>query len=142
LTRTAPFHRHGLFITGCDLNNRSELVFFLWPVARLNSSVTLEGGGGAQICTQQDGIYIAHVRCDEMMMKMMMAQGEKDPKHTSQVVLVKRIIMKHDNPVQQGIGKPSVYHAVVVIFLEFFAWGLLTTPMLMVLHETFPKHTF
>uniref|UniRef100_A0A9J8C2I6 Major facilitator superfamily (MFS) profile domain-containing protein n=1 Tax=Cyprinus carpio carpio TaxID=630221 RepID=A0A9J8C2I6_CYPCA len=43
---------------------------------------------------------------------------------------------------RQGIGKPSVYHAVVVIFLEFFAWGLLTTPMLMVLHETFPKHTF
>uniref|UniRef100_A0A672MCH5 Major facilitator superfamily (MFS) profile domain-containing protein n=1 Tax=Sinocyclocheilus grahami TaxID=75366 RepID=A0A672MCH5_SINGR len=44
--------------------------------------------------------------------------------------------------VRQGIGKPSVYHAVVVIFLEFFAWGLLTTPMLLVLHETFPKHTF
>uniref|UniRef100_A0AAR2JW33 Hippocampus abundant transcript 1 protein n=1 Tax=Pygocentrus nattereri TaxID=42514 RepID=A0AAR2JW33_PYGNA len=43
---------------------------------------------------------------------------------------------------QQGIGKPSVYHAVVVIFLEFFAWGLLTTPMLTVLHETFPQHTF
>lgn len=33
---------------------------------------------------------------------------------------------------QQGIGRPSVYHAVVVIFLEFFAWGLLTTPMLTV----------
>ncbi|XP_052463588.1 hippocampus abundant transcript 1 protein [Carassius gibelio] len=83
------------------------------------------------------------MRCDEMMMKkMMMAQGEKEPKHTSQVVLVKRIIMKHDTPVQQGIGKPSVYHAVVVIFLEFFAWGLLTTPMLTVLHETFPRHTF
>jgi hypothetical protein len=30
-------------------------------------------------------------------------------------------------------SKPSVYHAVVVIFLEFFAWGLLTTPMLTVL---------
>ncbi|NWX59566.1 MF14B protein, partial [Promerops cafer] len=42
----------------------------------------------------------------------------------------------------QGIGRPSVYHAVVVIFLEFFAWGLLTTPMLTVLHETFPHHTF
>ncbi|XP_051972838.1 hippocampus abundant transcript 1 protein [Xyrauchen texanus] len=79
---------------------------------------------------------------DEITMKMMMAQGEKDPKHTNQVVLVKRIIMKNDNPVPQGIGKPSVYHAVVVIFLEFFAWGLLTTPMLTVLHETFPKHTF
>uniref|UniRef100_A0A8C1V0B0 Hippocampus abundant transcript 1 protein n=1 Tax=Cyprinus carpio TaxID=7962 RepID=A0A8C1V0B0_CYPCA len=42
----------------------------------------------------------------------------------------------------QGIGEPSVYHAVVVIFLEFFAWGLLTTPMLTVLHQTFPQHTF
>uniref|UniRef100_A0A3P8NHM7 Major facilitator superfamily (MFS) profile domain-containing protein n=1 Tax=Astatotilapia calliptera TaxID=8154 RepID=A0A3P8NHM7_ASTCA len=42
----------------------------------------------------------------------------------------------------QGIGRPSVYHAVVVIFLEFFSWGLLTTPMLTVLHETFPQHTF
>lgn len=36
----------------------------------------------------------------------------------------------------QGIGEPSVYHAVVVIFLEFFAWGLLTTPMLTVSPET------
>ena len=25
-----------------------------------------------------------------------------------------------------GIGKPSFVHALVVIFLEFFAWGLLT----------------
>nr|KAF6485918.1 hypothetical protein HJG63_013263 [Rousettus aegyptiacus] len=42
----------------------------------------------------------------------------------------------------QGFSRPSVYHAAVVIFLEFFAWGLLTTPMLTVLHETFPQHTF
>ncbi|XP_042820371.1 hippocampus abundant transcript-like protein 1 isoform X1 [Panthera tigris] len=42
----------------------------------------------------------------------------------------------------QGFGRPSVYHAAIVIFLEFFAWGLLTTPMLTVLHETFPQHTF
>ena len=34
--------------------------------------------------------------------------------------------LRHDS-------KPSVYHAVVVIFLEFFSWGLLTTPMLTVL---------
>ncbi|XP_054629996.1 hippocampus abundant transcript 1 protein isoform X1 [Dunckerocampus dactyliophorus] len=39
-------------------------------------------------------------------------------------------------------GGAKVIHAVVVIFLEFFAWGLLTTPMLTVLHETFPQHTF
>jgi len=41
-----------------------------------------------------------------------------------------------------GIGEPSVNHALVVIFLEFFAWGLLTTPMITVLNDTFPKHTF
>ncbi|XP_064624362.1 hippocampus abundant transcript 1 protein-like isoform X2 [Lineus longissimus] len=41
-----------------------------------------------------------------------------------------------------GIRQPSIYHALVVIFLEFFAWGLLTTPMITVLDETFPNHTF
>lgn len=62
-----------------------------------------------------------------------------------------------------GIGEPSVYHALVVIFLEFFAWGLLTMPVitvsqtsqflyfynllwilsiLQVLNHTFPDHTF
>ncbi|XP_046401292.1 hippocampus abundant transcript 1 protein isoform X2 [Ischnura elegans] len=41
-----------------------------------------------------------------------------------------------------GIGEPSVYHALVVIFLEFFAWGLLTMPVIAVLNETFPDHTF
>ncbi|XP_062854373.1 hippocampus abundant transcript-like protein 1 [Trichomycterus rosablanca] len=42
----------------------------------------------------------------------------------------------------RSIGRAKVAHAVVVIFLEFFSWGLLTTPMLTVLHETFPQHTF
>uniref|UniRef100_A0A8C6WFP8 Major facilitator superfamily (MFS) profile domain-containing protein n=1 Tax=Neogobius melanostomus TaxID=47308 RepID=A0A8C6WFP8_9GOBI len=39
-------------------------------------------------------------------------------------------------------GRATVTHAVIVIFLEFFAWGLLTTPMLTVLHETFQQHEF
>lgn len=56
-------------------------------------------------------------------------------------MLAKKIIIK-DGGTPQGIGSPSVYHAVIVIFLEFFAWGLLTAPTLVVLHETFPKHTF
>ena len=30
------------------------------------------------------------------------------------------------------MGEPSIYHALVVIFLEFFAWGLLTNPMISV----------
>ncbi|XP_054666191.1 hippocampus abundant transcript-like protein 1 isoform X2 [Grus americana] len=59
------------------------------------------------------------------------------------IMLVKRVGLKlGGGGAQQGIGRPSVYHAVVVIFLEFFAWGLLTTPMLTVLHETFSHHTF
>uniref|UniRef100_A0A1A8L466 Major facilitator superfamily (MFS) profile domain-containing protein n=1 Tax=Nothobranchius pienaari TaxID=704102 RepID=A0A1A8L466_9TELE len=41
-----------------------------------------------------------------------------------------------------GRRRARVTHAVIVIFLEFFAWGLLTTPMLAVLGETFPQHTF
>uniref|UniRef100_A0A3Q4G4C2 Major facilitator superfamily (MFS) profile domain-containing protein n=1 Tax=Neolamprologus brichardi TaxID=32507 RepID=A0A3Q4G4C2_NEOBR len=43
---------------------------------------------------------------------------------------------------QHGRSRARVTHAVVVIFLEFFAWGLLTTPMLAVLHDMFPQHTF
>ncbi|XP_007431278.2 hippocampus abundant transcript-like protein 1 isoform X3 [Python bivittatus] len=60
----------------------------------------------------------------------------------SRIMLVRRIGFKPGGGASQGIGRPSVYHAVVVIFLEFFAWGLLTTPMLTVLHKTFPQHTF
>ncbi|CAH1772781.1 unnamed protein product [Owenia fusiformis] len=39
-------------------------------------------------------------------------------------------------------SQPSVYHALVVIFLEFFSWGLLTAPMINVLNDTFENHTF
>ena len=34
-----------------------------------------------------------------------------------------------------GVGEASIYHALVVIFLEFFAWGLLTSPMITVLNQ-------
>uniref|UniRef100_A0A8C1WZD1 Si:ch211-87m7.2 n=1 Tax=Cyprinus carpio TaxID=7962 RepID=A0A8C1WZD1_CYPCA len=52
-------------------------------------------------------------------------------------MMSRRVFFKHYNA-----GRAKVAHAVVVIFMEFFAWGLLTTPMLTVLHETFPQHTF
>ncbi|CAH8616739.1 unnamed protein product [Schistosoma margrebowiei] len=48
----------------------------------------------------------------------------------------------HKPEEQSCWSKPTVYHAAIVIFLEFFAFGLLTTPMISVLDETFPKHTF
>jgi len=41
-----------------------------------------------------------------------------------------------------GWGRPSVLHAVVVIFLEFFAWGLLTVPVVNVMARAFPSYTF
>ncbi|KAK3583223.1 hypothetical protein CHS0354_015391 [Potamilus streckersoni] len=47
-----------------------------------------------------------------------------------------------ENGVSTGISQPSLYHALVVIFLEFFAWGLLTNPVINVLNKTFPDHTF
>ncbi|XP_071387844.1 hippocampus abundant transcript 1 protein [Centroberyx affinis] len=92
----------------------------------------LEAAGEPRISTRH-GCFVTRGRCEET---------PAEPPGTSRVVLVKKIIMKDGSAVQQGIGRPSVYHAVVVIFLEFFAWGLLTTPMLTVLHETFPQHTF
>lgn len=36
----------------------------------------------------------------------------------------------------------TVSHALVVIFLEYFAWGLLTVPVINVLAETFPTNKF
>ncbi|KAM4722204.1 hippocampus abundant transcript 1 protein isoform 3-T3 [Rhinophrynus dorsalis] len=74
-----------------------------------------------------------------------MTQGKKKKRVNRSVLLAKKIIIKDGGSFSlqpQGIGAPSVYHAVIVIFLEFFAWGLLTAPTLVVLHETFPKHTF
>ena len=47
-----------------------------------------------------------------------------------------------DGTMKTGLFQPSVYHALAVIFLEFFSWGLLTSPIITVLNETFPDHTF
>ncbi|XP_035771556.1 hippocampus abundant transcript-like protein 1 [Neolamprologus brichardi] len=58
---------------------------------------------------------------------------EKTATEASDMVLVRS---------SHGRSRARVTHAVVVIFLEFFAWGLLTTPMLAVLHDMFPQHTF
>ncbi|XP_025424365.1 hippocampus abundant transcript 1 protein [Sipha flava] len=41
---------------------------------------------------------------------------------------------------KSGIGKPSIVHAVVIIFLEYFAWSLLTLPVISKLNHTFQDH--
>lgn len=65
----------------------------------------------------------------------------KVSKKVAGLILRSRKTIMKDNIVTSGFGEPSVYHALVVIFLEFFAWGLLATPMITVLNETFPNHT-
>nr|XP_036672233.1 hippocampus abundant transcript 1 protein-like [Drosophila suzukii] len=39
-----------------------------------------------------------------------------------------------------GIGKASVWHAVIVTFLHYFAWGLLTVPFIEKVTEYFGNH--
>ncbi|KAL7828455.1 hypothetical protein SRHO_G00320890 [Serrasalmus rhombeus] len=68
-----------------------------------------------------------------------MTQDNREQQGTNGIMLVKSL---KETATQRSIGRAKVTHAVVVIFLEFFSWGLLTTPMLTVLHETFPEHTF
>ncbi|KAL6458767.1 hypothetical protein MHYP_G00322390 [Metynnis hypsauchen] len=68
-----------------------------------------------------------------------MTQDNREQQGTNGIMLVKSL---KETAAQRSIGRAKVTHAVVVIFLEFFSWGLLTTPMLTVLRETFPEHTF
>ncbi|XP_076651515.1 hippocampus abundant transcript 1 protein isoform X2 [Halictus rubicundus] len=58
------------------------------------------------------------------------------------IVRSRKFIIKDGVITSSGIGEASVYHALVVIFLEFFAWGLLTMPVISLLDITFPNHTF
>ncbi|KAK4022117.1 hippocampus abundant transcript 1 protein isoform X1 [Daphnia magna] len=68
--------------------------------------------------------------------------GRSSKKVSSMLTRGRKNFFKDGLITGSGIGEPSLYHALVVIFLEFFAWGLLTTPMITVLNETFPDHTF
>ncbi|XP_070136044.1 hippocampus abundant transcript 1 protein-like [Drosophila bipectinata] len=43
---------------------------------------------------------------------------------------------------RSGIGKPSIFHAVLVTFLHYFSWGLLTVPFIAKLSETFGDRAF
>ncbi|CAG9853525.1 unnamed protein product [Phyllotreta striolata] len=58
------------------------------------------------------------------------------------IIRSRKSIAKDAVVTTSGIGQPSLYHALVVIFLEFFAWGLLTMPLITVLNDTFPEHAF
>lgn len=63
-------------------------------------------------------------------------------KFVGMIIRSRKTILNDGVMTTSGIGDPSVYHALVVIFLEFFAWGLLTMPIIAVLNQTFPDHTF
>jgi len=74
--------------------------------------------------------------------KMIKLPGKMGKKVVGLIMRVPKAKKMEGVVTSSGLGEPSIYHALVVIFLEFFAWGLLTSPMITVLNETFPDHTF
>uniref|UniRef100_A0A674BU41 Major facilitator superfamily domain containing 14B n=2 Tax=Salmo trutta TaxID=8032 RepID=A0A674BU41_SALTR len=117
-----------------DVNSESDRKThnsLLQPANSHNHQDNLEETDVSKNITQHGlDVNIVTARCE-------MTQ-EKIPTETNDIMLVRN--MRDGTP--HTTGRAKVSHAVVVIFLEFFAWGLLTTPMLTVLHETFPQHTF
>lgn len=69
-------------------------------------------------------------------------KGKKRNRIVGKITWAPRKSHLKENGASSGFGSPSVYHALIIIFLEFFAWGLLTSPIIMTLNETFPNHTF
>ncbi|VDM08787.1 unnamed protein product, partial [Wuchereria bancrofti] len=57
------------------------------------------------------------------------------------VLFSRKLRRSHDGSTM-GCCEASVHHAVIVIFLEYFAWGLLTVPVINVLADTFPTNKF
>uniref|UniRef100_A0A914UQW1 Major facilitator superfamily (MFS) profile domain-containing protein n=2 Tax=Plectus sambesii TaxID=2011161 RepID=A0A914UQW1_9BILA len=58
------------------------------------------------------------------------------------VIFGKRRGLMKEGGSSLGIGEASVYHALVIIFLEYFSWGLLTVPVINVLADVFPTNKF
>lgn len=56
------------------------------------------------------------------------------------VIRSHRSILSDGILMKLGIGKPSIYHALVIIFLEYFAWSLLTLPIISKLNNAFQDH--
>lgn len=67
----------------------------------------------------------------------------KKVKKVASLIIKNRKAVINDNVITSaGIGRPSVFHALVVIFLEFFAWGLMMMPVMSNLLRLFPGHMF
>lgn len=58
------------------------------------------------------------------------------------LIFNRKKVKRRDEHSHNQTGGASVSHALLVIFLEYFAWGLLTVPVINVLAETFPSNKF
>ena len=95
---------------------------------------TAESGGGNGICSSRKG---------KKMAAWKLKPGKMGKKMVGMIFRVPQTKKMAEGVVtSSGCGEASIFHALVVIFLEFFAWGLLTSPMITVLNETFPDRTF
>lgn len=61
--------------------------------------------------------------------------------HIFKVLFGRKLHRAHDGTTMDCC-EASVYHAVVVIFLEYFAWGLLTVPVINVCFHSFVSFSF
>lgn len=68
--------------------------------------------------------------------------GKKRKRVVGNIQCVRKQAQKDGLHQKTGIFQPSVYHALIVIFLEFFSWGLLTSPVIKVLNDMFPGQQF
>jgi len=83
-----------------------------------------------------------NVRLPKGISTMIKIPGKMGKKVVGLIMRVPKAKKMEGVVTSSGVGDASIYHALVVIFLEFFAWGLLTSPMITVLNQTFPDHTF
>jgi len=101
--------------------------------------IRAEAGSEASRESRRAGSYHALPKGISTLMKMPKKVGKKV---VGLIMRVPKNKKMEGMVTSSGLGDASIYHALVVIFLEFFAWGLLTSPMITVLNQTFPDHTF
>jgi len=117
----------------------------------VNSGVTLVRERPVSVVRDRQGLEVGasvrrtgnfNVRLPKGISTMIKMPSKMGKKVVGLIMRVPKAKKMEGVVTSSGLGEASIYHALVVIFLEFFAWGLLTSPMITVLNQTFPDHTF
>ncbi|XP_070071930.1 hippocampus abundant transcript 1 protein isoform X2 [Drosophila takahashii] len=114
------------------------------PSAAFAETAATSGSGGARASGGAAAHRRTHSAASYISMRSQGGNSEAPPERPKRNRFFEwiRVVCNICCCKSSGIGEPSVHHALVVIFLEFFAWGLLTMPIISTLNQTFPDHTF